>query len=490
MPQDSPFPQCANGKESPRAAPIAKPPMETPLQIAFDKGTLILQHVPEALHAHLAELRWDERTLTYRAPAYRYRQIVSQLLAHNIPYQDNARQFTVEPFALQKTLPPYPYQMEAIDAWHANGKRGVISLPTGAGKTYIAVMLIAETQRPTLVHVPTIDLMHQWYAVLREYFGTEVGLYGGGYHELASLTVTTYQSAVMHAPYYGNRFGMAIFDECHHLPGQQYQYTAISSIAPFRLGLTATPERTDGGETRLYSLVGECCYEAKVQELSGKTLSPYRVVTIAVEMEDTERVRYEEARRTYLDFLKKAHINMGAGRGWQTFLWKSSQTAEGREAFKAYLTQKQLSFASTTKQEWVWKLIQRHRGARMLIFTQDNTTAYQLGVRFFLPVLTHQTKLKERNAFLENFRNGTYSILVTSKVLNEGVDVPEANVAIIVSGSGSVREHVQRLGRILRKREGKQAVLYELISKETGEHFVNKRRRQHHAYERTGSVSD
>ena len=152
-------------------------------------------------------------------------------------------------------------------------------------------------------------------------------------------------------------------------------------------------------------------------------------------------------------------------------------------AFKAYLAQKQLSFASTTKQEWVWKLIQRHSGDRILIFTQDNDTAYQLGTRFLLPVLTHQTKLKERNDFLNKFRDGTYSILVTSKVLNEGVDVPEANVGIIVSGSGSVREHVQRLGRILRKREGKQAVLYELISKQTGEHFVNKRRRQHHAYQ-------
>ena len=360
---------------------------------------------------------------------------------------------------------------------------GVISLPTGAGKTFIAILLIADTQRPTLVHVPTIDLMHQWYEVLKEHFGQDVGLYGGGQHEMRDLTVTTYQSAVMHAPHYGNRFGFAIFDECHHLPGDQYQYAAISSIAPFRLGLTATPDRVDGKESRLYALVGECCYEAKVQELSGKTLSPYRVVTIAVDMEDTERIRYEEARRTYLNFLKQERINMGTSRGWHTFLWKSSQSEAGRAAFKAYLTQKHLSFASTAKQEWVWKLIQRHRGDRILIFTQDNDTAYQLGTRFFLPVLTHQTKLKERNSFLNGFRDGTYSILVTSKVLNEGVDVPEANVAIIVSGSGSVREHVQRLGRILRKQEGKQAVLYELISKQTSEQFVNERRRQHDAYQ-------
>lgn len=456
--------------------------MSSPLKINFDKGTLILQDVPDVLQAQLPDLRWDARTLAFRAPAYCYRDIVSHLRAHGISYQDIARQFTTETFALQKDMLPYCYQTEAIDAWNANGKRGVVCLPTGAGKTFVAILLIADTQRPTLVHVPTIDLMHQWYNVLKEHFGREVGLYGGGYHELRDLTVTTYQSAVLHAPHYGNQFGFAIFDECHHLPGEQYQYAAISSIAPFRLGLTATPERVDGKENRLYELVGERCYEAKVQDLSGKMLSKYRVVTIAVEMEDTERVRYEEARHTYLDFLKTAKINMGTPRGWHLFLWKTSQTDEGREAFQAYLTQKQLSFASTTKQDWVWKLIQRHRGDRILIFTQDNDTAYRLGEQFFLPVLTHQTKVKERNAFLNGFRDGTYSILVTSKVLNEGVDVPEANVAIIVSGSGSVREHVQRLGRILRKHKGKQAVLYELISKQTGEHFVNKRRRQHDAY--------
>jgi len=457
--------------------------METPLKINFDKGTLVLQNVPEALQSDLPDTRWDERTLTFRAPAYRYRKIVSQLRAHDITYEDTARQFTVAHFTHQKSITPYPYQTEAIDAWHANGKRGVVTLPTGAGKTFIAILLIAETQRPTLVHVPTIDLMHQWHAVLTKHFGQEIGLYGGGQHELQNITVTTYQSAVMHAPHYGNRFGFVIFDECHHLPGEHYQYTAISSIAPFRLGLTATPERVDGKESLLYALVGECCYEAKIQELSGKTLSEYRVVTIAVEMEDTERVQYDEARHTYLNFLKQAKISMGTPRGWHIFLWKAAQSDEGRAAFKAYLTQKRLSFASTTKQEWVWKLIQRHRGDRIIIFTQDNDTAYQIGTRFFLPVLTHQTKPKERNDFLNAFREGTYSILVTSKVLNEGVDVPEANVAIIVSGSGSVREHVQRLGRILRKREGKQAVLYELISKQTAEHSVNKRRRQHHAYQ-------
>ena len=126
----------------------------------------------------------------------------------------------------------------------------------------------------------------------------------------------------------------------------------------------------------------------------------------------------------------------------------------------------------------------------MLVFTQDNEMAYRIGKNFMLPVLTHHTKLPEREAFLKLFRSGEYPILITSKVLNEGVNVPDANVGVIVSGSGSIREHVQRLGRILRARPGKQAILYELVSQNTGELFTNQRRRKHRAYKGTTVLPD
>ena len=457
-------------------------------ELYFDKGTLVLKKVPQQMCQRLAGVRWDKRTLTYRAPAYYYRRIVLQLRKHHIPYADYARQFTAEAFPLKEPIMPRPYQQEAIEAWQANGSRGVITLPTGAGKTIVAVLLIAHIQRPTLVHVPTIDLMHQWYAVLNRYFEDEVGLFGGGYNKMAPLTVATYQSALLHSPTTGNQFGFVVFDECHHLPGAHYQYAAIGSIAPFRLGLTATPERADGKESRLYQLVGSLCYQAHIHQLKGETLAPYEVITVEVEMTKEEQEQYEVARRCYLDFVKRERIDLAHLNGWSRFLWKSSQSPEGREAFKAYLTQKHLSQASTAKLSTIWELLQKHQGDRIIIFTQDNDMAYRIGMCFFLPVLTHQTKLKERAAFLGAFCEGTYSILVTSKVLNEGVDVPEANVGIVVSGSGSVREHVQRLGRILRPKKGKRAILYELISKGTGEYFVNTRRRQHHAYERPASV--
>ena len=155
----------------------------------------------------------------------------------------------------------------------------------------------------------------------------------------------------------------------------------------------------------------------------------------------------------------------------------------GREAFTAYLKQRQIARCGRAKLELVWKLLREHRGERILVFTADNDAAYQMGEAFGLPVLTHKTKAAERRDLLERFRKGEYPVLLTSKVLNEGVDVPEASVGIVVSGSGSIREHVQRLGRILRAKDGKQAVLYELVSEGTSEMRVSDRRRQNRAYD-------
>jgi len=459
------------------------------VSLHFDKGTILL-YVPEDSQLTLLEsVVWDDRTQCYRVPAADYRRLVTTLCEQKIPFQDHARKFSVETFPLKKKINPRSFQQEAVEAWMTE-QRGVVALPTGAGKTILAVMLIAKTGRPTLIHVPTIDLMRQWKEVLSEYFDSPIGLLGGGINDIQPITVATYDSALIHVPHKGNQFGLLVFDECHHLPGEQYQFTALGSIAPFRLGLSATPKRADGKEAHLYNLCGALCYEVHIDELSGRTLAPYQVETIEVEMRPNDREQYEISRECYTDFLRKARINFQHPNGWAIFLRSTSESPEGREAFKAYLLQKKLSQASEAKEECLWGLILKHRGDRILIFTQDNEMAYRIGRRFLLPVLTHHTKLPEREAFLKAFRKGEYPILITSKVLNEGVDVPDANVGVIVSGSGSVREHVQRLGRILRARPEKQAMLYELVSLDTGEYFTNQRRRQHRAYEGTAMFQD
>ena len=149
----------------------------------------------------------------------------------------------------------------------------------------------------------------------------------------------------------------------------------------------------------------------------------------------------------------------------------------------AHQRSKKLALGTSAKLRTLDFLLKKHARERVIIFTSDNDTVYAISAAFLIPAITHQTPTKERKAILESFNRGDYLALATSKVLNEGVNVPEASVAIILSGSGSIREHVQRLGRVLRKREGKQAILYEVITAGTVEENISRRRRQHDAYQ-------
>ncbi len=452
------------------------------LRLRFAAGTLELDGFPEG-EPLPAECRWDPRSACHRAPALAYAGIVLELRRRQLAYEDQARAYlTLEP-KLALARDPRPFQSEALEAFRRSNGRGVIVLPTGAGKSHVGVMAIDDRRRSALVVVPTLDLVRQWYDLLRTSFATEVGIVGGGSHDVRPLTVTTYDSAYLHMQHFGARFGLVIFDECHHLPGATYELSAELCLAPFRLGLTATPERPDGREALLTRLIGPVVYRRDIIELAGEYLSEYETLRVAIELSPEERVEYDEQRKIYLDFVRSQGIRFSSPNGWNDFLMRASRTPAGLTALAAYRRQRELALAASRKLDYVDLLLARHRRDRTLIFTQDNATAYEVSRRFLVPVITHQTKVRERSQILERFSRGEYGAVATSKVLNEGVDVPDANVAIVISGSGSVREHVQRLGRVLRRREGKQATLYELVSSGTNEGYTSERRRAHSAYQ-------
>jgi superfamily II DNA or RNA helicase len=412
-----------------------------------------------------------------------YADVVLALRAAKIDFEDRARAYEeLDDLAAAVRREPRPYQAEALAAWKRARGRGVVVLPTGAGKTHVAVMGIEAWKRSTLVVAPTLDLVRQWYDLLRTTFDREIGLIGGGEHDVRPISVTTYDSAYLQVEHLGHRFGMIVFDECHHLPGETYALSARLAIAPFRLGLTATPERADGREALLSELIGPTVYRRDIVDLRGDFLAEYDVVRISVKLGPDDRREHDAERRIYRAFVEKCGIRMSAPDGWSKFVMLSTRSAEGRRAMTAYRRQRELAFQAPAKMERVAQLLDRHRADRAILFTQDNATCYALSKRFLLPAITHQTKVRERSAILRGLSEGTYNAVVTSKVLNEGVDVPDANVAIVVSGSGSVREHVQRLGRVLRKREGKLATLYELVTEDTAETFTSERRREHSAY--------
>jgi superfamily II DNA or RNA helicase len=449
--------------------------------VSFMAGTLEVRGWPDGLGLP-AGCEWDARTRCHRAPALSYAGVIRSLVAGGAAYVDRARSYEQLEEAPRVHRQPRPYQSEALSAWQVQQGRGVIVLPTGSGKSHVAVLAIADKRRSTLVVAPTLDLVRQWFDLLKATFGVPVGLVGGGEHDVQKLTVTTYDSAMLHMDHLGARFGLVVFDECHHLPSAGYAMAARSCMAPFRLGLTATPERSDGREADFDALIGPVVYRKDIVELSGDYLAEYDTQCISIALAPDERAEHDEARAIYRAFLQKHGIRMSQPSGWREFILFSSQSAEGRRAMSAYRRQRTLAFAPRAKLEYLEHLLSAHRKDRAILFTQDNATAYAIARRFLVPVITHQTKVRERSGILAGLADGGYSAVATSKVLNEGVDIPDANVAVILSGSGSVREHVQRLGRILRKKEGKRAILYELVTQATTETYTSDRRREHSAY--------
>ena len=452
------------------------------IRLTYDEGTLILLDADENFDPPSAFV-WDSRVGRWRAQAHRYRDILEAFQEQNLPIKNTAPRYNRLKLIHTVTHQPHPHQTEALQAWQSYEQRGVVVLPTGSGKSHLALLAMAQVNRSTLIVAPTIDLMNQWYDLLTNAFDLEVGILGGGYHEINDLTVTTYDSAYMHMNRYGNRFGFLIFDEVHHLPGESYSHAGDMSLAPYRLGLTATLERPDGRHLMLRDLVGPTVYEKGIRDLSGDYLSDYNTERIEVDMVAEERTQYETARTEFNTFLTDQNIRLGSLDGWQNFVRLSARSSNGRRAMKSYQTYRKLALGTTAKLRVLEGLLKKHPRDRVLIFTNDNETVYNISQTFLIPAITHQTRTKERRDILQAFNRGDILALITSRVLNEGVNIPEANVAIVLSGTGTIREHVQRLGRILRRREGKHATLYEVISRNTVEDQISKRRRQHDAYD-------
>jgi len=469
------------------------------MKIEFDDGTLVLHDAPESV----PYAEWDDRVDEYRAQAYRYRTLLDwagawdegEAEGNGDPaeqstlqqrfgqaIEDGARAYPdlhIEP-ALQ--IEPRDYQQAALDTWSEHDRQGSVILPTGSGKTFLGLQAIADAGVATLVVAPTIDLMNQWHATLTNAFGDQlldgVGVLGGGSHEIAAITVTTYDSAYRYINEYGDRFGLLIADEEHHLPAPTYRLIPEMSIAPYRLGLTATYERADGKHELLDDLLGPVVYEEEVDALAGEYLSEYETIHVQVELTDDERAQYDEEYGIYREYVDSHAFDLWK-EGYAEFLKRTSYDPEGRRALIAKQRSERIARTATKKLDTLDTLLKRHHDDRTIIFTANNDFAYEISREFIVPCITHQTETDERTEILERFRSGEYSMLATSQVLDEGIDVPAANVGIILSGSASKRQYAQRLGRILRPTDDRQpARLYEIIAANTVENYVSERRRE------------
>ncbi|QZX98874.1 DEAD/DEAH box helicase [Halobaculum rubrum] len=443
--------------------------------LTYEDGTVGVAGTSEE---SLPGVETDDRSGTRRAAAYRYPALRDALREAGHEIDDHVLDLPELP-PLDSAYSLREYQREALDAWEANDRRGVLELPTGSGKTVIALAAIAATGTPALVVVPTVDLLEQWHRELSATFDVPVGRLGGGEQTVEALTVATYDSAYLRADELGDRFGLLVLDEVHHLGGEGYRDIARLFAAPARLGLTATFERPDGAHEAVAELVGPVVYDLDPDDLAGEHLADYEVRRVEVELTDAERERYEEAQGTFLEYVREVGITFRSGSDYQELVKRSGNDPRAREALLAKQRAREVMMNADAKLAELSRILDRHRGERVIVFTAHTALVYRISERFLIPAITAETGTEERREILSRFRDGTYSRVVAANVLDEGVDVPEASVGVILSGSGSEREFTQRLGRILRPGAdgAKTATLYELVTNETAEERVARRRR-------------
>ncbi len=440
-------------------------------------NTLFGAYLPAAVRALMKQ---DKRYHFLRIQPFHFSTVKHALHQQQVPFTVAFEERPALPYPTSLAMEPRPYQEEALSRWLANGSAGVVVLPTGAGKTLVAAMAIHETGLWTLAAVPTIDLLQQWRTALAAALSLnidEIGVFGGGEKDLKPITIITYDSAALY-PRELHRFGLLIFDECHHLPAPTYRLIAESAFTPLRLGLSATPERSDMAHTDLDELIGPELYRRSPAELiEGRYLAQYQEKRVDVALSSEDEARYHEQRGIYRSFLQRRHIIIRSPEDFQQkLIYMSARDPEARAAMLAWRESRNIAMNSPAKYAEIEHILHHHADDLVILFSEYNVVVEEISRRFCLPSITYKTPAEERRTILDRFRTGQYTKLATGRVLNEGVDVPDCRVAVIVSGNSTKREYIQRLGRILRPKEG-SALLYELVTSGTTEEDVAKRRK-------------
>ena len=333
-----------------------------------------------------------------------------------------------------------PYQEQAVDGFWAGGS-GVVVLPCGAGKTIVGAAAMAKAGATTLILVTNTVAGRQWRRELiarTSLTEEEIGEYSGERKEIRPVTIATYQvmtrksgGVYKHLDLFDSRdWGLVIYDEVHLLPAPVFRMTADLQSRR-RLGLTATLVREDGREGDVFSLIGPKRYDAPWKDIESQGwIAPAECTEVRVTLTDAERLSYA--------------------------------TAEPEERYK-------IASTARTKMPVVRSILDRHPGEPTLVIGAYLEQLDELGEELDAPIIQGSTRNSERERLYDAFRAGEISVLVVSKVANFSIDLPDATVAIQVSGTfGSRQEEAQRLGRILRpKDDGRQAHFYSVVSRDT-----------------------
>ncbi|MDW0120606.1 MAG: DEAD/DEAH box helicase family protein [Nitrososphaeraceae archaeon] len=442
--------------------------------LKYHKGTIVISGLESLPYTTI-----DSRTNSLISYGINYKKITEYLKEKNVDYEDLVLNLLPLGQLPKIKVKLRDYQKEAIESW-SQEKMGSIVLPTGAGKTIIGLKIIEMINSPTLIVVPTLDLIKQWTQILSQSFNIEIGNIGGGTENIQAITVSTYDSAYIKAPSIGNKFLLIVFDEVHHLPAPSYRLIAETYIAPFRLGLTATLEREDHLDADFPYLIGKTTFRITANELAKNNyLANYVIERKQTFMSEEEYQKYKENMTLYHTCLRKIGLKMNSYNSFKRLIMISSRNNLARRALVARNKAIDIALNSRSKMDEIRKILSENKNIKTIIFTQHNKLVYDISNAFLIPFITYKSSKEEREDVLGGFKDGRYKAIVTSKVLDEGIDVPDAQLGILVSGTGSSREFVQRLGRLLRpKNDNQQARLIEIVSSGTSETLTSKRRQR------------
>ncbi|MEM0021867.1 MAG: DEAD/DEAH box helicase [Fervidicoccaceae archaeon] len=424
-------------------------------------------------------ITYDRDLKAYIIPPGKYFELLETLNSKGVKIDDRTSIMKSIPlnFEVELRAELRDYQIEAISKWLENGKRGIVALPTGSGKTIIGIAAIAKARERTLIITYTKEQLNQWIEMIMKYTNIPSSMIAPFYSEekrLAPITVSTYQTAFRYIDQLSFRYSFLIVDEVHHLPADKFREIALGMYSPVRMGLSATVIREDGRHVDLFPLMGGIVYYKTPQEMVDKGyLAPYETFIIKVRLTDEERARYER--------LKESYKNITKGIPFKEVLARAQKgNPLMARALKIHNEMLQIYQKAKEKEKTVMNLVKKEleAGSKILVFTQYVDQAEELGKLLGAGVLTGETDPKQRRKILEEFKASEKGVLVLTTVGDEGLDIPDVNVGIIVAGTGSRRQFVQRLGRLLRPSPGKIAKLYEIVTTGTAEEAQMKKRKK------------
>jgi superfamily II DNA or RNA helicase len=470
--------------EAPSATPLPAstlPPVNQP-EIRYRHGLAVVRHVSETPPGAV----YDPRADAYVAPGHRLPEIREWAAARGIVIHD-AEPDTLAP-ELFDPRKPREYQSDAVARWLAAGGRGSVVLPTGAGKSFVAILAIHRTGAGACVVAPTRALLAQWFGQLADAFGAErVGAYYGDEKDVRPITVTTYHSAFALLERWGSRFDLLVLDEAHHLcdavegGGRAWHDALQVAPASRRLGLTAT--YPDGQDSELIRLVGPVVYRRTVGEMADGELAGFALQRRFVHLSAEERARYDAASATYESFIEeKAYRDRypDAGDAWKVFMAETRRSPAARRAAAAFRERERIVALPGAKLREAARLLRLFPAEQAILFCGDLDAAERVSRHFAVPLVSAGTPASERKQTLDAIASGEVRAVASVRVLDEGWDVPSAKLGIVLGDSsrGSPRQHAQRLGRLLRRQGDRVATLFEIVVADTHEFYASQKRKK------------